>query len=110
MDQAIIALMKPTYGPRTWAFTLIELQITICILLVLAAILWPALSRAKSRSSPMNCTNNMKNIAIAFRTWAMDYQDRFPMQVSAMNGGTMEFASKGAAYVHFQVMSNELST
>jgi prepilin-type processing-associated H-X9-DG protein len=42
--------------------------------------------------------------------WALDMQDRYPMQVPVTNGGTMELVSSGAAWVHFRVMSNELNT
>jgi hypothetical protein len=52
----------------------------------------------------------MKQIGLAFRTWSLDNNDRFPMQVSVTNGGTMELITSGVVYGHFEVMSNELST
>ncbi|HEX4342405.1 MAG TPA: hypothetical protein VH255_03385 [Verrucomicrobiae bacterium] len=39
----------------------------------------------------------------------MDNGDKYPMDVSIKNGGTMEGVTNGLAYLHFQVMSNELS-
>jgi prepilin-type processing-associated H-X9-DG protein len=52
----------------------------------------------------------MKQIGLSFRSWAIDNNDHFPMQVSVTNGGTMELAASGAVFPHFQVLSNELST
>jgi hypothetical protein len=68
------------------------------------------------RSSRLGCPNNLKQIGLAFRTWAIDNDGRFPFNVSTNAGGTMEFCARGAdgfdsnAAQHFQVMSNELST
>jgi hypothetical protein len=42
--------------------------------------------------------------------WAIDNDDRLPMQVSVTNGGSMELTASGQVFPHFQVMSNELST
>jgi prepilin-type processing-associated H-X9-DG protein len=58
----------------------------------------------------MNCSNELKQIGLAFKTWSLDNNDRFPMQVSVTNGGTMELVSAGNVWPHFLVMSNELST
>jgi len=92
------------------AFTVNELLISITCLAVLAAVLLPALAKSKARSSSIGCANCMKQIGLAFGTWSLDNNDRFPMQVSVTNGGTMELVAGGAVYPHFQVMSNELST
>jgi prepilin-type processing-associated H-X9-DG protein len=102
--------MKPRPHSFIAAFTLIELLIAIVCLGLLAALLLPALARAKARSSRINCVNNLKQIGVAFRTWSVDNGDLYPPQVSIANGGTMELIDSGAAYVHFRVMSNELST
>jgi prepilin-type processing-associated H-X9-DG protein len=92
------------------AFTVTELLITVACLALLALILLPALARSKAQSSRIYCTSYMKQIGLSFRCWAIDNNDRLPMQVSVTNGGTMELAASGLAFPHFQVMSNELST
>ncbi len=101
--------MKPSRKPAE-AFTLIELLIVVVSLGILAAILLPALARSRIHPSRINCANNLKQVAISFRTWALDNNEKFPMQVSVTNGGTMELVNSGLVFPHFLVMSNELST
>lgn len=92
------------------AFTRIELLVTIASVLVGLAIFLPVLVRSQARSSKLGCTNSLKQIGLAFRTWAIDNNDRFPMQLSVTNDGTLELVSSGRVFPHFLVMSNELST
>jgi prepilin-type processing-associated H-X9-DG protein len=85
-------------------------MVTIACVALLAAIFLPTLARSTVRSSRISCANNLKQIGLAFRTWAIDNNDLYPMHVSVTNGGTMELAASGVVFSHFQVMSNELST
>ena len=83
---------------------------------VASAMVLPAMAKAKERAQSINCVNNMKQQGLAFRMWSMDHGDKFPFNVAADKGGTLEFCSRGAdgydrgSYRHFVAMANELNT
>src|SRR5262245_27038263 len=61
--------------------------------MLLAAMLLPALARAKARAQSISCVGNMKQIGLSFRTWALDHNAQFPFNVSTNAGGTRELCS-----------------
>src|ERR1035438_5895923 len=97
---------------RNRAFTLLELLLVILVLIILAAMFLPANSGAHGRDKArrINCVNNLKENGLAFRVWAGDNGDKFPMEVSATNTDAMKLIATGKAYVFWQIISNELST
>jgi competence protein ComGC len=90
---------------------------SIVLSVLLAAAYLPELGKAKSRAQTIACDNNLKQIGLAYRIWALDHDDRFPASVSTNDGGALELSRTALdskliedPAPQFAVMSNELAT
>ena len=95
-------MMKQNCPPER-GFTLIELLVVIAIIAILAAMLLPALAKAKAKAKTIACTNNSKQIALAFTMYASDFNDSFP----PLNTGNYALGiNPGTDLWWFQVLDN----
>ena len=102
---------------RQWAqwnrwkagFTVVELLVVIAIVAVLLGMLLRSRARPP-RDGRIKCVNNLKNVGLAFRIFASDNEDRFPMQLSPIEAERSGLPGPREPLRSFLALSNELST
>jgi prepilin-type N-terminal cleavage/methylation domain-containing protein/prepilin-type processing-associated H-X9-DG protein len=84
-NQFLIRHPRPAIGR---GFTLIELLVVIAIIAILAAMLLPALAKAKARAKTTQCLNNMKQLQLCYQMYVGDNNDKVPPNLNSGGTGT----------------------
>lgn len=92
------------------ALTRIEVLSVIASLALLSFLFFSALANARKNSSKIGCVTTLKQVSLGLRIWAKDDNDKYPMQVSTNQGGSLEWVGSKQVYRHFMAAGNEIGS
>jgi len=87
-------------------FTLIELLVVIAIIGILAAILLPALARARESARRASCANNLKQFGLVYKMYAGEWNGKFPMSLAYF--ARFSFATEGSIITTYEAVPYEI--
>src|ERR1019366_8450781 len=87
-------------------FTLVELLVIVGVIALVVALVLPGTARAKQKAMRIQCTNNLKQLGLASRTWVIG--GGAPLSTNRLAG--LGRITSGEAFRYFQVVSNEIGT
>lgn len=87
---------------RKKGFTLIELLVVIAIIAILASILFPVFAKARGKARQSACLSNLKQLGLAFMSYATDYDDLLPNLGPSKANWTMGWYQDPSYQVYFR--------
>ena len=103
-------LRKQASNSGEKALTRTEALVVAVVLAFLVLMLLPTANHPRVSASRIRCVNNLKQMGLAFRVFATDHNDNFPMQMSTNADGSIKYLPSSEVYRYFQSLSNELNT
>lgn len=91
-------------------FTVTDLVLVVAAVIVVGIVLpWSSrFGRRNDEHARGRCYSNIRQVALAFRIWSNDHEEKFPWQVPLAQGGSQEYLETGQVFRHFLAASNEM--